>query len=47
MSKSAEISEEPEEWSSNCVYSTYDDNEEEDRPLMVSNDIKKFLRQLY
>ncbi|XP_073918787.1 proto-oncogene DBL isoform X3 [Castor canadensis] len=34
MSKSAEISEEPEEWSSNCVYSTYDDNEEEDRPLM-------------
>ncbi|KAL2768086.1 proto-oncogene DBL isoform a [Daubentonia madagascariensis] len=34
MSQSAEISEEPEEWSSNYFYSTYDDNEEEDRPLM-------------
>ncbi|XP_069318957.1 proto-oncogene DBL isoform X1 [Eulemur rufifrons] len=34
MSQSAEIPEEPEEWSSNYFYSTYDDNEEEDRPLM-------------
>ncbi|KAF7482934.1 Hypothetical predicted protein [Marmota monax] len=30
----AGISEEPEEWSSNYFYSTYDDHEEEDRPLM-------------
>ncbi|XP_077890323.1 proto-oncogene DBL isoform X7 [Ictidomys tridecemlineatus] len=35
MSQSAGISEEPEEWSSNYFYSTYDDHEEEDRPLMV------------
>uniref|UniRef100_A0A8D2E154 MCF.2 cell line derived transforming sequence n=1 Tax=Sciurus vulgaris TaxID=55149 RepID=A0A8D2E154_SCIVU len=34
MSQSAAISEEPEEWSSNYFYSTYDDHEEEDRPLM-------------
>ncbi|XP_048652969.1 proto-oncogene DBL [Marmota marmota marmota] len=34
MSQSAGISEEPEEWSSNYFYSTYDDHEEEDRPLM-------------
>ncbi|KAJ8795223.1 hypothetical protein J1605_002847 [Eschrichtius robustus] len=38
MSSPAEISGEPEEWSSNYFYSSYDDNEEE-RPLMVSNDI--------
>ncbi|XP_036695000.1 proto-oncogene DBL isoform X6 [Balaenoptera musculus] len=33
MSSPAEISGEPEEWSSNYFYSSYDDNEEE-RPLM-------------
>nr|XP_037845153.1 proto-oncogene DBL isoform X2 [Chlorocebus sabaeus] len=33
-SQSAEISEEPEEWSSNYFYPTYDENEEENRPLM-------------
>ncbi|XP_061035487.1 proto-oncogene DBL isoform X2 [Eubalaena glacialis] len=33
MSSPAEISDEPEEWSSNYFYSSYDDNEEE-RPLM-------------
>ncbi|TKC34846.1 hypothetical protein EI555_000568, partial [Monodon monoceros] len=33
MSSPAEISVEPEEWSSNYFYSSYDDNEEE-RPLM-------------
>ncbi|XP_022410020.1 proto-oncogene DBL isoform X2 [Delphinapterus leucas] len=34
MSSPAEISVEPEEWSSNYFYSSYDDNEEE-RPLMM------------
>ncbi|XP_036694997.1 proto-oncogene DBL isoform X3 [Balaenoptera musculus] len=34
MSSPAEISGEPEEWSSNYFYSSYDDNEEE-RPLMM------------
>nr|XP_060497479.1 proto-oncogene DBL isoform X3 [Panthera onca] len=34
MSSPAEISEDPEEWSSNYFYSSYDDNEEEERPLM-------------
>ncbi|XP_037584246.1 proto-oncogene DBL isoform X4 [Cebus imitator] len=34
VSQSAEISEEPEEWSSNYFHSTYGENEEEDRPLM-------------
>lgn len=38
MSSPSEISVEPEEWPSNYFYSSYDDNEEE-RPLMVSNDI--------
>ncbi|EAW88428.1 MCF.2 cell line derived transforming sequence, isoform CRA_c, partial [Homo sapiens] len=33
-SQSAEISEEPAEWSSNYFYPTYDENEEENRPLM-------------
>eukprot|EP00069_Balaena_mysticetus_P013235 bmy_07996T0 len=35
MSSPAEISDEPEEWSSNYFYSSYDDNEEE-RPLMIT-----------
>uniref|UniRef100_A0A8D1LT13 MCF.2 cell line derived transforming sequence n=1 Tax=Sus scrofa TaxID=9823 RepID=A0A8D1LT13_PIG len=34
MSSPAEISEEPEEWSSHYFYPSYDDNEEEERPLM-------------
>uniref|UniRef100_A0A8C3YHJ3 MCF.2 cell line derived transforming sequence n=1 Tax=Catagonus wagneri TaxID=51154 RepID=A0A8C3YHJ3_9CETA len=34
MSSPAEISDEPEEWSNNYFYSSYDDNEEEERPLM-------------
>ncbi|XP_020935761.1 proto-oncogene DBL isoform X3 [Sus scrofa] len=36
MSSPAEISEEPEEWSSHYFYPSYDDNEEEERPLMNS-----------
>lgn len=38
MSSSAKVSDEPEKWSSNYFYSSYDGHEEE-RPLMVSNDI--------
>ncbi|XP_077921414.1 proto-oncogene DBL isoform X8 [Halichoerus grypus] len=34
VSSPAEISEDPEEWSSNYFYTSYDDNEEEERPLM-------------
>ncbi|XP_070358737.1 proto-oncogene DBL isoform X2 [Equus asinus] len=33
-SSPAEISEEPQEWSTSYFYSSYDDNEEEQRPLM-------------
>lgn len=40
MSTPAEISEDPEEWPSNYFYASYDDNEEV-RPLMVSDDIFK------
>ncbi|VFV37010.1 proto-oncogene dbl-partial [Lynx pardinus] len=39
MSSPAEISEDPEEWSSNYFYS-YDDNEEEERPLMSPGNYK-------
>ncbi|EPY73349.1 proto-oncogene DBL isoform a [Camelus ferus] len=39
ISSPTEISDEPDEWPSNYFYSSYDDNEEEERPLMVSNDI--------
>ncbi|XP_014584698.2 proto-oncogene DBL isoform X3 [Equus przewalskii] len=34
ISSPAEISEEPQEWSTSYFYSSYDDNEEEQRPLM-------------
>ncbi|XP_064339337.1 proto-oncogene DBL isoform X3 [Camelus dromedarius] len=34
MSSPTEISDEPDEWPSNYFYSSYDDNEEEERPLM-------------
>ncbi|XP_072600733.1 proto-oncogene DBL isoform X6 [Vulpes vulpes] len=34
MSSPAEISEDPEEWPSSYFYASYDDNEEEERPLM-------------
>nr|XP_060497470.1 proto-oncogene DBL isoform X2 [Panthera onca] len=40
MSSPAEISEDPEEWSSNYFYSSYDDNEEEERPLMSPGNYK-------
>ncbi|EHB07586.1 Proto-oncogene DBL, partial [Heterocephalus glaber] len=39
-SQSAENPEEPEEWPSNYFYSTFDGNEEGNRTLMVSSDIK-------
>ena len=38
MSSPAKVSDEPEKWSSNYFYTSYDGHEEE-RPLMVSNDI--------
>uniref|UniRef100_A0A452QYE0 MCF.2 cell line derived transforming sequence n=1 Tax=Ursus americanus TaxID=9643 RepID=A0A452QYE0_URSAM len=41
MSSPAEISEDPAEWSSNYFYTSYDDNEEEERPLMVGDGIFK------
>uniref|UniRef100_A0A673V3J5 MCF.2 cell line derived transforming sequence n=1 Tax=Suricata suricatta TaxID=37032 RepID=A0A673V3J5_SURSU len=41
MASPAEISEDPDKWSSDYLYSSYDDNEEEERLLMVSNDIFK------
>ncbi|XP_032332025.1 proto-oncogene DBL isoform X5 [Camelus ferus] len=34
ISSPTEISDEPDEWPSNYFYSSYDDNEEEERPLM-------------
>lgn len=36
-----EISEATEEWLSNNFYSSYDDNEGDEKPLMVSNDLQK------
>lgn len=38
ISSPAKVSDEPEQWPSNYFYSSYDGHEEE-RPLMVSNDI--------
>ncbi|XP_058568904.1 proto-oncogene DBL isoform X2 [Neofelis nebulosa] len=40
MSSPAEISEDPEEWSSNYFYSSYDGHEEEERPLMSPGNYK-------
>uniref|UniRef100_A0ABI7WH88 MCF.2 cell line derived transforming sequence n=1 Tax=Felis catus TaxID=9685 RepID=A0ABI7WH88_FELCA len=45
MSSPAEISEDPEEWSSNYFYSSYDDNEEEERPLMSKHEPREEQRE--
>ncbi|XP_064339340.1 proto-oncogene DBL isoform X6 [Camelus dromedarius] len=45
MSSPTEISDEPDEWPSNYFYSSYDDNEEEERPLMVGEKSKQKKRR--